>query len=60
MSGLLPPELHFHMAKKDSALFTPVKVSLHEVPRVKNFEALEFVARHMFIGKAQPWPKAVT
>lgn len=59
LSGLNPPDLHFHRPRGDPALFSPMKVTPHVSTDLNNYEALEYVARNMFIAKSLPWPKAV-
>ncbi|GAA6002351.1 hypothetical protein JCM10207_001077 [Rhodosporidiobolus poonsookiae] len=59
LSDFRPAEQHFHKPRGDPALFGAVKVTPHEKPRVKNYDALEFITRNMFVGKATPWPRAL-
>ncbi|GAA6060515.1 hypothetical protein JCM10212_005596 [Sporobolomyces blumeae] len=59
MSDFRPADSHFHRPRGDPAHIKAVKVVPRATSLVRNFEALEYCARHMFVGKAMPWPKAV-
>ncbi|ORY92394.1 S-adenosyl-L-methionine-dependent methyltransferase [Leucosporidium creatinivorum] len=59
LSGLNPADSHFHRPRGDPAAFSPIKVTPHVSTPVENYEALEYVARNMFIAKSTPWQKAV-
>lgn len=59
MSGLFPPERFFHKPRGDPANFGVLKVTPRVVPLVKNFDALEHVARNMFISRTQTWRRGV-
>ncbi|GAA5977643.1 hypothetical protein JCM11641_006887 [Rhodosporidiobolus odoratus] len=59
LGGLRPPELNFHKPRGDPGLFGAVKAVPRVTPLVKNYDALEFVARNMFVTKANTWPKAL-
>ncbi|GJN89254.1 hypothetical protein Rhopal_002233-T1 [Rhodotorula paludigena] len=58
--GFAPPTMHFHRPRGDMASYSAIKVTPREKPLVKNYDALEYVTRHMFVGKATPWEKAFT
>ncbi|KPV75450.1 uncharacterized protein RHOBADRAFT_43955 [Rhodotorula graminis WP1] len=58
LSGLQPATMHFHRPRGDVAVVTPIKVTPRPKALVKNYDALEFVTRHMFVAKATPWHKA--
>lgn len=60
LGGLYPPERFFHKPRGDPANFGIVKITPHVAPLVKNFEALEYVTRNMFISRTQSWRKGVT
>ncbi|GAA5868832.1 hypothetical protein JCM1840_005136 [Sporobolomyces johnsonii] len=59
MSGFRPADMHFHRPRGDPAIVSGVKVTPRETPLVKNYDALEYVARNMFVGKATEWSKAL-
>ncbi|GAA5941654.1 hypothetical protein JCM1841_006918 [Sporobolomyces salmonicolor] len=59
MSGLRPADMHFHRPRGDPAIISGVKATPHVTPLVKNYDALEYIARHMFVGKATSWSKAL-
>ncbi|GAA6050191.1 hypothetical protein JCM3770_000446 [Rhodotorula araucariae] len=58
MGGLEPANLHFHRPRGDLHLMSPIKVTPREQPLVRNYDALEYVTRHMFVAKATAWHKA--
>jgi len=60
MSDFRPVESHFHKPRGDPAHVKAIKITPRAKPLVKNYDALEYVAKHMFVGKAMPWPKAVS
>ena len=59
LSDFRPVETNFHKPRGDKAHVKAVKVIPRIRPLVNNFEALEYCAKHMFVSKAVPWPKAV-
>ncbi|GAA5944919.1 RNA polymerase specificity factor [Sporobolomyces koalae] len=59
MSDFRPVEAHFHKPRGDPAHVKAIKVTPRIEPLVKNYDSLDFIAKHMFVGKAMPWPKAV-
>ncbi|GAA6042294.1 hypothetical protein JCM8097_000621 [Rhodosporidiobolus ruineniae] len=60
MGGFKPPENNFHKPRGDPGFFGAVKVTPLEKPLVQNFDALEFVARNMFVTRAVLWHKALS
>ncbi|GAA5899370.1 hypothetical protein JCM6882_009101 [Rhodosporidiobolus microsporus] len=59
LSNYQPPEAYFHKPRGDPALYSAVKVTPFEQPKVKNYEALEYITKNMFVTKALPWHKAL-
>ncbi|GAA5960736.1 hypothetical protein JCM3765_007310 [Sporobolomyces pararoseus] len=59
LSDFRPVETNFHKPRGDKAHVKAVKVIPRIRPLVMNFDALEYCAKHMFVSKAVPWPKAV-
>ncbi|GAA6018580.1 hypothetical protein JCM11491_006451 [Sporobolomyces phaffii] len=59
LSEFRPVETNFHKPRGDPAHVKAVKVTPRVRPLVANYDSLDYVAKHMFIGKAMPWPKAV-
>jgi mitochondrial transcription factor 1 len=59
LSGLTPADSYFHRPRGDPANFSAIKVTPHVSVPVENYEALEFVARNMFVAKSSPWQKAI-
>lgn len=58
VGGLEPATMHFHRPRGDTAIVRPIKVTPRAQPLVKNYDALEYVTRHMFVAKATAWHKA--
>ncbi|GAA5838940.1 hypothetical protein JCM11251_003743 [Rhodosporidiobolus azoricus] len=59
MHNYQPPEAYFHKPRGNPALFSAIKVTPREKAMVKNYEALEFITRSMFVTKVHPWHKAL-
>ncbi|GAA5878452.1 hypothetical protein JCM16303_002087 [Sporobolomyces ruberrimus] len=59
MSEFRPVESNFHKPRGDPAHVKAIKVTPRVKPLVTNYDALDYVAKHMFVGKAMPWPKAI-
>ncbi|GAA5907825.1 RNA polymerase specificity factor [Sporobolomyces salmoneus] len=59
MTDFRPVESHFHKPRMDPAHVKAIKVTPRSKPLVQNYDALDYVAKHMFVGKAMPWPKAI-
>lgn len=59
LSDFRPVETNFHKPRGDPGHVKAIKVVPRIRPLVMNYESLEYIAKHMFVGKAMPWPKAV-
>lgn len=59
MVGFSPAGLHFHHPRGDPANFGAMKLTPHAV-LPEAYDALENIARHMFVTKGHPWQRAIS